>query len=227
MIQDGRTRLVGVWDWPVRFSHWAIVLLLPAAWYTAGDITLFRWHQAIGITLIGVLIFRVGWGIFGSETARFSRFVRGPVTVWAYLCGRVSAGPGHSPLAALSVLALFGVLMLQAVSGLFSSDDIFNSGPLAGEVSREARRWWTRLHHGNFDVLLGLIALHLAAVAFYEFVRRRRLVGPMLHGKKTAQALELDAGSQVPPRLRRPWWGAVWALIVAVPTVWIVVELSF
>ena len=41
----------------------------------------------------------------------------------------------------------------------------------------------TELHEILFNVLLALIALHIAAILYYALVQRKNLVGPMLTGR--------------------------------------------
>ena len=114
--------------------------------------------------------FRVYWGFFGSSTARFSQFVRGPRAIVSYLKGRWAAMPGHNPLGALSVLALLGLAAhadrARVVRGgrrrhrVRATVDLreLRTGRVAGGVARKL-----------FDALLWFIGLHVAAVLFYLF----------------------------------------------------------
>lgn len=183
-----------VWDLPVRVFHWAIVVLVPFSWWSATSGRL-PWHRLSGYTILGLIVFRLIWGIVGSETARFSRFLRGPAAARAYLTGRSGPVVGHNPLAGWSVAAMLVVLFVQVGLGLFSVDeDGFQAGPLDKFVSFDTGRTIAHLHHLNFYLLLALIALHLSAVAIYA-VRGRNLVSPMITG---LGALPLGAG---PPRV--------------------------
>jgi cytochrome b len=100
--------------------------------------------------------------------------------------GRTEPGlPGHNPLGGWSVLALLGGVLAIIGFGLFAEDvDGEQSGPLAGRISFDAGRAASHWHHQAFNVLLGLIALHLCAIAFYALVKRDNLLGPMLTGRK-------------------------------------------
>ena len=127
------------------------------------------------------IIFRLLWGFVGPRYARFAQFVRGPRAVANYLKG-AAAPAGHNPLGALSVLALLLVIGFQAVSGLFTTDDIMTQGPLFGHVSESTANLLTSWHKLNEWVIIGLIALHLLAVAWYALVRRKRLVRAIITG---------------------------------------------
>src|SRR5688572_23566583 len=87
---------VRVWDVPVRFVHWSMVLLLTLSWWTA-EPGRMEWHQYSGFTMLALLVFRIYWGFVGSSTARFTQFVRGPRTLVGYLQGRWAQVPGHNP----------------------------------------------------------------------------------------------------------------------------------
>jgi cytochrome b len=175
---------VRVWDVPTRLVHWLMAVLVTFSWWTA-ETGRMAWHQYSGYSLLALVCFRIYWGFFGSSTARFRRFVRGPGVVVSYLQGRWAALPGHNPLGALSVLALLVLLATQIALGLFAVDvDGIESGPLSMFVSFEAGRVAAKWHHRLFDALTWLIGLHVAAVLFYVFVKKENLIGAMLHGKR-------------------------------------------
>jgi cytochrome b len=186
MQGTGPTRRLRVWDLPTRIVHWLLVLLIPGLWWTAQEGMIAR-HLVLGLTALGLLVFRLIWGFAGSSTARFSSFVRGPRAIADYLAGRSQYRLGHNPLGALSVLAMLGLLSLQVGLGLFATDeDGFNSGPLAYLVSVDASEEITQLHETAFWLLLAVIALHVAAILFYLFGKRDNLLRPMVVGTRDA-----------------------------------------
>ncbi|MBL8515165.1 MAG: cytochrome b/b6 domain-containing protein, partial [Betaproteobacteria bacterium] len=175
-----------------------------------------EWHKKAGYFALGLVLFRVFWGFAGSETARFTQFVRGPRAVIDYLQGRWSAVPGHNPLGALSVVAMLLALLFQAASGLFANDDILLEGPLYALVSKETSDFITKLHQWNSDLIIGLIVLHLAAIVWYTAIKKETLIGPMINGGKAA-------GDHVEPRMARGWTALIW-MAVAAAIVWAVVN---
>lgn len=179
---DGAVRL---WDVPVRIVHWSFVALLPTLWWTGKDGDLDT-HKLIGIVMLGLLAFRVIWGFVGSSTARFAGFVRGPARVLDYLRGRhVEPVVGHNPVGGWSVVLLLALLVGQAAAGLFAQDvDGIESGPLSNLVSYETADAAREVHHLLFNILLGLIAVHVAAIVFYAVVKRNNLLTPMLSGRR-------------------------------------------
>ena len=98
------------------------------------------------------------------------------------------------------MVALLSVLLLQAVSGLFNSDDVLYNGPLYYAASTGFRDTMGEIHELAFDALVVLLVLHLLAVAYYQFRRRQPLVQAMLRGKAAGKE-----GYEAP----RPWWLAV------------------
>ncbi len=190
---------IGIWDRPTRLFHWLLVVLIAAAWWTAEEEAL-DWHYRIGFAILGLLVFRLVWGLIGSSTARFAGFVRGPGAILDYLRGRAPPAVGHNPLGALSVLALLTLLAVQVGLGLFSSeDDGLYQGPLSHHVSLEASETLAERHEMMFNVLLAFIGLHLAAILFYTLVRRERLIGPMFSGGREGSSAEV-------PMVAAPLW---------------------
>ena len=158
------------------------------SWWTA-ETGRLEWHRWSGYTLTGLLLFRIYWGFFGSSTARFSRFVRGPRGVIDYLRGRWAVAAGHNPLGSWSVVLLIVLLLVQVTLGLFAVDvDGIESGPLSAYVSFEMGRVCARLHDLVFNGLLVLIALHIVAVLYYQVFRKENLVGAMVTGKRVFRA---------------------------------------
>lgn len=169
-----------IWDLPTRLFHWSLVIAIVGAVAAekAGRMDL---HAGFGIAVLGLVAFRVAWGLVGARYARFSAFVAGPARIREYLQGRWH-GAGHNPLGALSVLAMLGVAGLQASTGLFGNDDSTFFGPLYDLVSREASDQLTRLHRLNANLLVLLVVLHIAAILWYRRVRGQDLVRPMVTG---------------------------------------------
>ncbi|PLW83177.1 hydrogenase [Kineobactrum sediminis] len=172
---------IPLWDLPTRSFHWSLVLLVPLAWWTAEEGQMER-HEWIGYTVILLVVFRILWGFVGSRHSRFRDFLRGPRNTLAYLRGDTAPFPGHNPLGGLSILALLALLLLQAGSGLFNSDDVLFNGPLYHLVDSSFRDTMGVVHEWAFNGLLGLIAIHLAAVAWYQWGRRKKYVQAMIRG---------------------------------------------
>ena len=205
---------VRVWDLPTRVFHWSLVALVAGAaisGFVGGKAMV--WHGRLGLALVGLIAFRLAWGFLGSTYARFSHFVRGPAAIRDYLQGRWR-GLGHNPLGALSVLAMLAVLAGQLATGLLANDDIAFNGPLYNLVSKELSDRLTSLHRLNVWLIGTLVALHLAAIAFYVRVKKEDLLRPMLRGWKERGYQREESLAGGGPR------AFVAALLIAAAAVW-------
>jgi cytochrome b len=184
---------IRLWDLPTRLFHWALVVLIALQFATAefGWLSM-DWHYRFGYATLALIAFRVAWGFVGSQTSRFADFVRGPISVARYLRAAASTqarpSAGHNPLGGWSVLAMLAAVALQAVSGLFASDEIDADGPFVDAVSAAMVKWMTRLHHWGETALLVLIGLHISAVLLHGLLKRDNLIAPMLTGRKRIDA---------------------------------------
>lgn len=220
MTQAGETRAVPVWDIPVRLFHWTLVLLIAFSWLAA-EMDWMTWHMYSGYAVLALILFRILWGFIGSTHARFSDFIYGPRALIVYiktLPSRTAAKfAGHNPLGGISVVLILLCVLAQAGTGLFANDDIINEGPLFRHVSKELSDWLTTIHKYNFNVLLTLIGVHVAAVLYYLFYKSENLIKPMFTGRK-----HLPAGT-APAPMRSPALAVV-VLAVCAAGVWFLIR---
>lgn len=214
-----RSRPISVWDLPTRLIHALFVVCIAVSWWTAEQ-RLMDWHRYSGYTMLGLLVFRLYWGIAGSSTARFRRFVSGPRAVLDHL--RQSREQrarvvGHTPLGSWSVVVLLLAMIVQVTLGLFATDvDGIESGPLSHLVSFDAGRAFADAHDLSFDVLMVLIGLHVAAILFYLLYDRNDLVSAMLSGRKRVAG---EPSAMQPAPAWRLWTGVALATLA----VWMIV----
>ena len=181
-----------VWDLPLRLFHWALALSLVGSWITAE--AGFDWtetHFLFGYTALGLISFRLVWGLLGTPNSRFNNFLTGPKAIIRALGQLKEKAPpgeishiGHGPLGGWASVVLLALVMTQAVSGLFISDDIFYAGPYNSAVSNSLADYLGWLHHTNFNILLAAVALHLVTITWYLLGKKENLIKPMLTGKK-------------------------------------------
>lgn len=168
---------VTVWDPLVRAGHWALVACVALAWLTrTGG---HEWHERFGYGALIVVALRVAWGFAGPRHTRFSSFLRSPNATIAYarlvMAAREPRHLGHNPLGGWMVAALLVVIALVCASGwLYTTDTYWGVTWVAG------------IHDALTDVLIGLVALHLAGVALASYRHRENLVAAMVHGRKRA-----------------------------------------
>ena len=214
---NGTEPSIKVWDWPVRLTHWLFVFCIVVSWWSAEQRAM-DWHLYSGYTLLGLLVFRIYWGFAGSSSARFSQFIRGPGKLLAYLREPRDAhrDAGHNPLGGWSVAAMIALMLAQVVIGLFVSDvDGIESGPLSHLVSFDTSRTLAGIHEIVFNVILAIIALHIAAILFYLIFKKDNLAIAMITGRR--RALKVNAMTPVPV------WRVIPGLVIASGVVWWVI----
>lgn len=188
---------IRLWDLPTRIFHWALVLGIAAA-FVSGQLggNLIDIHGKIGIVIVGLIVFRLVWGVLGSTYARFAQFFPTPAKISAYLRGEWH-GEGHNPLGAFSVFGLLSLVALQVGTGLFSNDDIAFVGPLFDLVSKDLSNRLTGIHQLLSNALLALVVLHVAAIGFYGRVKKQNLLMPMITGWKEGHGESARGGGLV------------------------------
>jgi len=170
-------KTVPVWDALVRMFHWSLVLAFFGS-YALGDDG--GWlHQALGYTVLGLVAFRLLWGVVGTRYARFSSFVPTPRKAINYIRDVVACREarhlGHNPAGALMIVALLAALIATGTTGWLLTTDTF-----WGSEALET------VHELFANGTLFLIGLHVAGVLFSSLRHRENLVRAMFTGRKRA-----------------------------------------
>lgn len=200
-----------LWDWPLRLWHWLFAACIAFSLYSGlkGDISLMEWHQRSGLALLGLLVFRLGWGLWGGRYARWGNYWTTPVEFGDHF-RRVQPEPARSAHTSPGI-ALAAVLVVatavQVGTGLFATDDIFTEGPLYDYASDEFARTANWIHHRLHWLILGAVGVHMAAHAIYGIVLRNPTPLAMFTGRKPAR-------DHLPPT-RNFWLRAALTLILA------------
>jgi cytochrome b len=195
-------RIVLVWDIFIRVFHWLIVALVAAA-YATWRLNWMVWHGWVGDAMLTLLLFRLSWGFFGGETARFSRFLTSPRTVLQHLKHTFRREPdqqiGHNPAGGWMVLLLLSLLLVETLTGLYVANDMANEGPLTEMVPAWAANAIASSHAIVWDALLAAIVLHVLAIAGFGAIKGQNLLRPMITGTKLlpASVAEPRVGSPV------------------------------
>jgi cytochrome b len=194
-------RPIQIWDLPVRLFHWLTVILVAAA-YITWRCNWMDWHVYTGEALLTLVIFRIAWGVIGSDTARFAHFLGSPRAALHHLARLFRAEPdnqpGHNPAGAWMVLLFLALLLGQTLTGIIDNNDVADAGPLTDIMPAALSNLIDNLHTWLWNTLLIAIALHVSVIALYAAVKRQNLLRPMLTGRK-----DLPAGT-APPRIVSP-----------------------
>lgn len=201
-VRSSGTVRILVWDAPVRVFHWLMVVSFAGAWLTAES---ERWrllHVTLGYTMVGLVGFRIVWGMVGTRYARFAEFVRSPAAVFRYLTGLVKGKPerhvGHNPAGAIAIVAMLLMTCAVGITGWAA----YNGA--AGE-------WVEELHEGAANAMLALVIVHVAAVLASSVLHRENLATAMVTGYKSGRVGEGIRKAR--------WWIAV-ILVAAVAAWW-------
>ena len=192
-----------VWDVPTRAFHWLLVLSFCGAYLTAESERYRDTHVVLGYTLLGLLAFRLLWGVFGTRYAQFRSFLFKPGEIAAYALSLFKGKPahyiGHNPLGSVSIWLLLGLGILSGVSGVLLFEDI------GGDAVEE-------LHEFASNAMLAVVFIHIAGVVVSSLMHRENLVRSMITGFKSAKP---DQGI----RRSYAWLGVI--MLTAVVAFWV------
>ena len=176
-----------IWDLPLRVFHWALVSSVVIS-VTSAKTGLTAIHERSGLAVMALILFRVGWGFLGSETARFSSFLKSPLAVGSSLrqlmLKQTDDLSGHSALGGYATIVLLTICIVMAVSGSFSTDDILYDGPFA-HLAPTYIKLASSVHHMTEKALFAVIVLHLFALFVYFWRLKKNLVPAMITGRRS------------------------------------------
>jgi cytochrome b len=199
---DGAARPVPVWDLPIRLFHWLTAALIPAA-YVTWRLNWMNWHAWVGDALLALVLFRLLWGFFGSDTARFSHFLASPRNAARNLAHIFRREPdtnaGHNPAGSWMIMLLLALLLGQVLTGIYVDNDVANEGPFTELTPAPIANLMTALHDRFlWHALIAAAVLHVLAISVYAAAKGHNLLLPMITGRKRLPR------SVPAPRLRSP-----------------------
>ncbi|GAB4061803.1 cytochrome b/b6 domain-containing protein [Uliginosibacterium sediminicola] len=181
------TSRIHVWDLPTRVFHWSLALSFTGAYLTSEGEHWRAVHVMFGYTLLGLIVFRVLWGLIGTRHARFASFVTGPARIKSYLQSLRKNQPehhaGHNPAGALAIVLMLVGGLATVTLGLLAYNDI---GP----------EWIGDVHAVIANCMLALVGVHIAGVVLSSYLHRENLARAMLTGYKRGTAGEGIRGTR-------------------------------
>jgi len=215
-----------VWDLPTRIFHWALALSLAGSWLShEAKASGFQVHQFLGCLALALVLWRIAWGFTGPPFARFASFVRGPGRVIRYLRsageGQESNRLGHNPAGGWAILLMLALVGFQAVSGLFNGGEMLMEGPWYHVLDKPWKGIVREAHEVGFNLLIVMVALHLAAIAVHRFRHGQRLVWAMITGFKAVAPSSGQKGIS-----SHGVWLALGLAVLAGAAVWLLVALA-
>jgi cytochrome b len=184
---DRAMQKIVVWDVPTRLFHWLTVMLVAAA-YATWRLDWMDWHAYAGYALLALVVFRLLWGFFGSDTARFARFLAAPRGAARHLVHMFRREPdhqvGHNPAGGWMVLLLLALLLAETLTGIYTNNDVADVGPFTDVTPVAVANFITALHAVLWQALLVAVTLHVLAIGLYWVAKRQNLLLPMITGRK-------------------------------------------
>lgn len=207
---------IHVWDPLVRLFHWGLVLTFVISYLTGEEES--NLHIIAGYAVLGLITFRVFWGLVGTRHARFSDFATSPTSALRYiksLADKPKRYIGHNPAGGWMVIVMLVTLFVVTVSGLKVYALEEGLGPLANElpeiaIIKEAyadddreheyednedetseefwEEFWEEIHETSSNLMLLLIFLHIAGVFVSGRLHNENLSKAMITGKKRADS---------------------------------------
>jgi cytochrome b len=172
------SRTVRVWDPLVRVFHWSLAASFLGAYLIGEDGG--QLHRALGYTVLGLIAFRLLWGVIGTRHARFASFIPSPRTLRNYVgdvaTHREKRYLGHNPAGAAMIVALLLAVTATGVTGWMMTTDAFWGAEEIEDV-----------HEVFANGTLLLVALHVGGVIFSSLRHRENLVRAMITGRKRAE----------------------------------------
>ncbi len=199
-----------VWDIPTRVFHWTLAVCFATAWLTAESDPWLHVHLFAGYMTLGLVVWRVLWGLWGEHYALFASFPWSLTRAWAYLRdmsqGHAARHIGHNPAGTLAIYIMLLVLLALGLTGTAVLGSEERLGPMAAWWSVGTGEWLKGVHEVLAYLMLLLVGGHIVGVVVESRVHRENLVRAMLTGYKFVAAESPEA------HLR---WGAA-ALLAAV-----------
>ncbi|MBF0175765.1 MAG: cytochrome b/b6 domain-containing protein [Magnetococcales bacterium] len=186
-----KEQTVSVWDPLVRICHWGMVFGVSLAFLAEDDFMFL--HVLAGHLILGLVVFRLVWGVVGPRHARFYTFVRGPrrilSCVRSILKGKPEHYVGHNPAGGGMVVAILLVLLLTVFLGMAAYDTKEFHGilwPMTAGLGMGVVKLLGFLHELFANLLLILVVLHVTGVLVATLQHRENLVKSMFTGRKRA-----------------------------------------
>ena len=194
-LKDTPARLVKVWDLPTRLFHWTLVSMVLLG-YLTGYIfpeNTMGIHLWAGYITVVLLVFRLTWGLFGSEYSRLETFTFSPIHILEHMKELATLRPvkhyiGHNPTGSIMVFGLLFVLTVITLSGLLVLGGEENQGPLAGVASYAVGDVAASIHNAFVILLAAMIVAHVGGVYVEIKLTGENLVKSMISGLKKVPA---------------------------------------
>ena len=174
-MKDIQSQKILIWDLPTRVFHWSIVICFVGAVITQESEKYRLFHVTFGYTMLGLVIFRLLWGVIGTRYSRFSSFLFGYRQIKEYIRGLVCNKPihylGHNPLGSVAIYLILAIVLGISITGYCIFNDI-------------GLNWYSEVHELMANLLIGIVVIHILGVIASSLLHKENLVRSMLTGLK-------------------------------------------
>lgn len=157
------------------------------AWFTPNAYDAL--HRFVGYAALGLIAFRLVWGIVGSRHSQFGALRRRLRATPRYLRELTRGRPGRylglNPAGAAMLVALLTSLAISTVTGAMQVTTQFFGV------------WWVEDTHAySSDAVMILVVLHVLGVLWMCVLQRENLVRAMITGWKRRHAIRADGSAR-------------------------------
>ena len=181
-----------IWDLPTRLFHWALVASFALAWLTAESDEWLGVHVFCGYLMLGLIGFRLVWGLAGSHFARFANFWFSPQEALAYLNevlrGRAARHVGHNPTGSLAIYIMLALSLALGATGILTLGAEEQQGLAAGWFSFAQGHFFKEVHEWATNLTLLVVGVHVVGVVVESVLHKENLARSMVTGLKNAAA---------------------------------------
>lgn len=187
-MKDIKSQQILIWDLPTRVFHWSLVICFIGAVLTQESEKYRLFHVSFGYTMLGLVIFRLLWGVVGTRYSRFSSFLFGFKEMKRYIQGLVRNRPvhylGHNPLGSMAIYWILAIVLGISITGYCIFNDV-------------GANWYSEAHELMANFLIGIVVIHILGVIVSSLLHKENLVRSMLTGLKQGAAQDGIQGRSI------------------------------
>ena len=185
-----------IWDLPLRLFHIILIFLVIGS-ISSAKLNMLDLHQYFGVALLGLVLFRIIWGFFGTYYSSFKSFNLSIIDALSQFSKTNTITSIRTPLGCYSTLIFIIVLLSISVSGLFSSDDILYDAPLSFLTPNHTSDW-TYFHNILHYILYILIGTHILAIMYYQILKKMKIIERILDGYSRIEKMNIVSINEKP-----------------------------
>ena len=185
-----------IWDLPLRLFHISLIFLVIGS-ISSAKLDMLDLHQYFGVALLGLVLFRIIWGFFGTYYSSFKSFNLSIIDALSQFSKTNTITSIRTPIGCYSTLIFIIVLLSISVSGLFSSDDILYDAPLSFLTPNHTSDW-TYFHNILHYILYILIGIHISAILYYQIVKKMKIIERVLDGYSRIEKMNIVSINEKP-----------------------------